>query len=143
MLAFGTWLAACLSFYFGAGYLVLVFIFNLVLRFWWGDETIFISAPMFAAGTYLLAQHLNFHCPRCGTHVSANTWSRINTGTAPAYCTVCGRSRQGIRAFQYKRHPEPWDGQYHDEGGGPFPVDHDIADMALYYAQKRWEKKRR
>ncbi|EGF93381.1 hypothetical protein ABI_18210 [Asticcacaulis biprosthecium C19] len=32
---------------------------------------------------------------------------------------MCGRDRKGVWPFQYQIKPEPWDGRYHDEGGGP------------------------
>ncbi|ADU13331.1 hypothetical protein [Asticcacaulis excentricus] len=116
-------------------------ILNLALRYLFGDVDLIWDAVAFAAGLCLFFIGSSYRCPRCELSLIKNTWNRWSTASIPNHCTVCGRTRADVRPFQYALCPEPWDGQYHDEGGGPFPTDLDVADMALYHAQKRYKKK--
>lgn len=115
--------------------------FNLVMRYLLGDVDLMWDAVAYAAGLCLFFLGSAYRCPRCELPLSKNTWNRWSTASIPDHCTVCGRTRADVRPFQYALRPEPWDGQYQDEGGGPFPADLDVADMALYYAQERYKKK--
>lgn len=122
------------------GLLALVLTANLAARVYFGESGLEVSATCFAIGWVLFAIFGYSLCPRCQTHISEDGWSRWRRFHIPKYCTVCGRARQGVWPLQFRLRPEPWDGQYHDEGGGPKP-DLDITEWQMYYAQERWKKK--
>ncbi|WP_040308733.1 hypothetical protein [Asticcacaulis biprosthecium] len=57
-------------------------------------------------------------CPRCQyTLFRSRRWGEDQP--PHRWCMMCGRDRKGVWPFQYQIKPEPWDGRYHDEGGGP------------------------
>lgn len=57
-------------------------------------------------------------CPRCKMPIMQAHYSVGLVTDAPQHCLRCGRDRSDVLPFQYLRKPEPWDGKYHDEGGG-------------------------
>ena len=77
----------------------------------------------------------NIKCPRCLE--SLPTFKRSPNGfwQTSGYCIICGRDSRKVWPFQYARHPEVWDGQYHDEGGGP-QVEDAISDWWRYIRGK-------
>ncbi|WAC49550.1 hypothetical protein OVA03_06505 [Asticcacaulis sp. SL142] len=123
-----------------------VFIMGLILlahlgsRFYLNENGLEVTAACFAVGWMLFAVYAFSLCPRCETNISTDGWSRWTRFHLPKYCTVCGRPRQGVWPLQFRLRPEPWDGQYHDEGGGPQP-DLDVTEWQMHYAQERWKKK--
>lgn len=94
----------------------------LVARLILGDIGI-ISTASYIAGILLVITAFAVRCPRCGGPVASRTPSSWFGGPKSEWCPVCGRLRQGIWPFQYLLQPEDWDGEYHDEGGGPSSVD--------------------
>lgn len=73
-------------------------------------------------GLYFLLSAYLFLCPRCKMQImrpTGMTWE--NQFDMPRYCLRCGRDRRNVKPFQFICKPEPWDGKYHDEGGGEQP----------------------
>jgi hypothetical protein len=93
---------------------------SLAVRFGMHDNHLEISAITFALGWFLFALGAAARCPRCGTHIMVD-WSDWRRAHVPRHCVLCGRARADVWPFQYLLKPEPWDGEYHDEGGGPQP----------------------
>ena len=59
-------------------------------------------------------------CPRCRLNIARRpTKYRHDLMPIPHHCFRCGRTRIGVWPLQFLFKPEPWDGKYHDEGGGP------------------------
>lgn len=73
-------------------------------------------------GLFLYLRALLLLCPRCKMWIMrppAMTWK--NQYDIPRYCLRCGRDRRDVKPFQFLFKKEPWDGKYHDEGGGEQP----------------------
>jgi hypothetical protein len=89
-------------------------------------------------GTALVTVAYAVRCPRCAGPVATRNplW---NGGPSYDWCPICGRRRQGIWPFQYTFRPEAWDGDYHDEGGGPSSVDSTM-DWQRDLMFRRWRK---
>jgi hypothetical protein len=96
---------------------------------------------LFIVGWLMIVVSSNARCPRCALPVglSGGMWRH---SAVPSYCIGCGRFRRDVWPFQYILKPETWDGEYHDDGGGPAP-DSYHAEVARYHAQQRWLKKKR
>jgi hypothetical protein len=93
----------------------------------------------YAVGWAMIVIGSNVRCPRCGLSVgiSDGIWRH---SLVPHHCIACGRTRRDVWPFQYLVKPEPWDGTYHDEGGGP-PREGFRADVIRRDAHDRWKKK--
>ncbi|ESQ80897.1 hypothetical protein [Asticcacaulis sp. YBE204] len=82
-----------------------------------GDPNSLSIAGSTALAVILLGIAIGFKCPRCRFMIQAGR----NPFTQPhrKWCPICGRTRRGVWPFQHSLKPESWDGQYHDDGGGP------------------------
>ncbi len=100
-----------------------------------------VAAALHIAGTLLVLIGVAARCPRCTTHIAMRD-QRWRGGPRAEWCYICGRSRKRVWPFQYVLKPEVWDGEYHDEGGGPSSVD-SIVDWWRDLAYRRWQKRHR
>ncbi|ESQ87561.1 hypothetical protein ABAC460_19740 [Asticcacaulis sp. AC460] len=108
-------------------------------RVWSGDPGWYDGVFVFGWAMMLISS--NARCPRCGLSVgiSDGTWRH---SAPPQHCIGCGRNRRDVWPFQYVLKPEPWDGQYHDEGGGPAPEGF-RAEVIRRHVHDQWIKKKR
>lgn len=85
---------------------------------------------------------MSARCPRCQYGLwPARAWHE--TQPSRHWCMMCGRDRKGVWPFQYLVRPEPWDGHYHDEGGGPANPDAFLdwcRDIMFRRLPKRWRR---
>ncbi len=97
------------------------------------------SDVLFFAGAPLAFWGINVKCPRCRLHVAIHRYRWWND-PAPDFCNCCGRTRKRVQSLQYLFKPEAWDGEYHDEGGGPVPDDQG-SEYRRYLMQQRWQRR--
>jgi len=109
----------------------------LMARLLLGDASI-ITTVLYIGGTLLVMTAFAVRCPRCAGPVSSRTPGWYG-GPKNEWCPVCGRRRHGIWPFQYLLRPESWDGEYHDEGGGPSSVD-SAMDWQCDLLFRRWRR---
>lgn len=109
---------------------------NLGIRAYITDPNLPYYIPSFAVGLACYAALIHFLCPRCRLPVGVSWSNWRGIGQRP-WCPACGRSRSGVKPFQYLLRPEIWDGEYHDEGGG---AQTDAAREATDNARRRWLK---
>jgi hypothetical protein len=109
----------------------------LVARLILGDISIAFTA-LYIAGILLIMTAFAVRCPRCTGPVSSRNTLRKG-GPKSEWCPICGRRRQGIWPFQYLLRSENWDGEYHDEGGGPSSVDSTM-DWQRDRLFRRWQR---
>lgn len=76
-----------------------------------------VYIPLAFVGWALFAVGSAARCPRCRYTLIASRrpWDALPHNH---WCPMCGRSRERVWPGQYLAHPETWDGEYHDEGGG-------------------------
>jgi hypothetical protein len=106
----------------------------IVIRLWVGEEAAWFDVA-FTVGWLMMLAGGHVCCPRCYLPLTQNTFTW--KPTVFKHCPACGRDRRKIWPFQHWFRPEPWDGEYHDEGGGPAPDRYD-AEVIRYNAQQRW-----
>ena len=100
-----------------------------------------VTVGLYITSWLLLTTGFAARCPRCETHITSykRHW---DTGPNGKWCSTCGRTRKRVWPFQYALKPEVWDGQYHDEGGGPSSVDR-IVDWRRDLRFKFWQRRHR
>ncbi|MEM9965260.1 MAG: hypothetical protein AAGC58_07920 [Asticcacaulis sp.] len=78
--------------------------------------------PLALLGAVMFALSCGALCPRCKLNISKRpTIWRHSLTPIPKHCFRCGRDRKGVKPFQFLFKPEPWDGNYRDDGGGKPP----------------------
>lgn len=97
-----------------------------------------VTAGLHIVATLLLMVGAAARCPRCSMHIATRE-QRWRGGPSAQWCYICGRSRRRVWPFQYVLKPETWDGEYHDDGGGPSSVD-SIVDWQRDLMFRRWQK---
>ncbi|MFT3996546.1 MAG: hypothetical protein QM667_03995 [Asticcacaulis sp.] len=116
-------------------------LFGAACLVWGGIGSLFsghfiMAIIFFCVGAWCLYIAGAYRCPRCEVDILENGRGFHGPGS-PAHCVLCGRRRDNVKMFQYKKFPEPWDGVYRDEGGGSQSDNYQIEHLRAQYFERQ------